>query len=70
MRVRLIEEVDGRLYSLKDFIDTCHMGGFNDYDGYGYYTTETHVTCIVIKPSDVFSRNFNCKYPNIMWLNK
>lgn len=68
--MRLIEEVDGDLFTLEDFLEDCYCGGLIDYDGFGYYATETHVTDIVVKPSDVFDENFKCDYPNVMWFNR
>lgn len=68
--MRLISEVDGHLLTTVDFVAHCYCGALNDYDGFGYCATETHVTDIVVKPSDTYEDDFDCDYPNVMWLNK
>jgi hypothetical protein len=38
--------------SLQEWKNDCGCGGFIDYDGYGYFATETQQSDIQVYPSD------------------
>ena len=40
--------------ALEEFIADCECGMFIDYDGHGYFATETEESNIQVVPSDVY----------------
>lgn len=60
----------GHLMSLKEFIKDVKSGGFIDYDGYGYYSTETKMSNITIYPSDVDNNSLRKDFVYIVWFNR
>jgi len=61
---------DGNLMTLEEFKECCRGGGFIDYDGFGYYSTETEESDITIKPSDITSGNYRKDFTHINWYNR
>lgn len=64
-----ISEVGDKM-TLKKFVDCCKCGGFIDYDGFGYYATETQESSIKISPSDVTNNKYRKDFPYIIWYNR
>ena len=60
----------GNLFTFKDFNERCKQGCLIDYDGYGYLSTETHQTNIVIVPSMVLSTGFKTEFTHVIWFNR
>lgn len=64
------EHVD--LMPLDEFAALCNMGAFIDYDGTGYYATETEESNVLAKPSYVCDPNTT--HPewatHVAWYNK
>ena len=46
----------GDFMTIESFIACCECGGFIDYDGFGYYATETQQSDKVVRPSFVTGR--------------
>jgi hypothetical protein len=57
---------------LSKFIEHCKSGTFIDYDGFGYYATETEMTDILIMPSHVTGKRKRVRkdYDYVMWFNR
>lgn len=64
-----ISEVGDKM-TLQDFVESCEYGGFIDYDGFGYYATETQESSIKISPSDVTNNKYRKDFPYIIWYNR
>ena len=60
----------GDLMPLKDWIDCVKCGGFNNYDGNGKLATETKMTNIKVKPSDVKDGKLETAFTHIVWFNR
>ena len=65
----------GDLFKREKFEAMCNAGEFFNYDGFGYYATETEESDILIKPSDVILEQFidyriDEKLSHIMWYNR
>lgn len=62
----------GDLILMNEFKKYCYEGMFIDYDGYGYLSTKTKVSDVVIRPSML--DNKKCIIPNwathVMWFNR
>lgn len=56
-------------YPINEFIDDCKLGMFCDYDGIGYYGTETHRSDIYANPSELV-KNARKDFKYIYWYNK
>ena len=56
--------------TIPDFVDACKCGMFTDYDGCGYYATETEMTNQEIRPSDVLKKQYNPEYSHVVWFNR
>jgi len=55
--------------TLDKFIECCTSGGFIDYDGWGYYATDTMETDIGVIPSDILAGKVNRDYTHVVWYN-
>lgn len=61
----------GDLMTMNDFIECCEDGGFIDYDGSGYYASETKLNgSITVYPSMVRKGTIDKRYTHIMWYNR
>ena len=60
----------GELCTIEDFIGYCETGSFIDYDGSGYYATETLMTRIEANPSDIKRGRVDKRWSHVMWFNK
>jgi hypothetical protein len=69
MRLRKIPDYGSHML-LKDFVDCCNDGVFIDYDGAGYYATETEESDICANPSDIVCGNIRTDFSHVMWYNK
>lgn len=56
----------GCLMPLKDFKECVDCEGFLDYDGEGYYATETSM----VQDRRVDLSNLDTKYTHVIWFNK
>lgn len=59
----------GELMALQEFVEECVSGFFIDYDGSGYYATETQMTRIRVKPSDVTHGKIE-NWSHVVWFNR
>jgi hypothetical protein len=59
----------GDLMTLEDFVSACG-NMFIDYDGFGYYATETEQTDIIIKPGDVMRDIHRKDFTHVKWYNR
>jgi hypothetical protein len=60
----------GYKMTLKEFIEDVDYGTFVDYDGHGYYATETEMTDIVVFPSMIINKNIDERWSHVVWFNK
>jgi hypothetical protein len=61
----------GDVMSLDHFIECVKMGGFIDYDGFGYYMKDGMETDVMIKPSDVKHNMVRSdEFSEIQWFNR
>ena len=60
------------VFTLKDFIECCKMGGFNDYDGSGCYGVEGAESNIPVDCSELAAGIVDSKFPwtHVFWYNK
>lgn len=56
--------------TLSDFIENVEGGGFIDYDGFGVYLTDDHMTNHRIYPSDLKNNIVKHEYKRIIWFNR
>ena len=57
--------------TFEEFVADVQCGGFDDYDGYGYYATDTHRSDIVIRPSDLAALAArDPKWTHVVWYNR
>lgn len=61
-KLKPIREDTGDLMLLEDFIEQCMMGGFTDYDGYGYLSTKLLESNVQVRPSDFVQWSINEAY--------
>jgi len=69
----VLDDLDGHgdLMPLKEFVKYCKIGPmFTDYDGIGYYATETQTSDISINPSDVVAGKYRKDFTHVIWYNK
>lgn len=71
MEVKM-EPIDehGELMTLEDFLEHCEHHWLIDYDGFGYYATETEMTNIKVKPSHVKRGTIDNSWSHIVWFNR
>jgi hypothetical protein len=55
---------------LGEWIDCVKCGAFIDYDGFGYYATETQETNVRVIPSDVANGKIDTTWTHIVWYNR
>lgn len=62
----------GDLFEIVEFTDAVRHTAFTDDDGTGYYATETLVSNVYARPSDIYVGNIDKTQPwtHIMWFNK
>lgn len=61
----------GELMTMKEFVDCCKMGGFIDYDGWGYYATSEAINeQKTIIPSHVMKGRYDKAYSHVLWVNR
>jgi hypothetical protein len=60
----------GDVFTMDEFIDSCQIGCFTNYDGFGYYASETIMFRDIILPSYVTKRNNVKNYPYVVWFNR
>jgi len=62
----------GDQYPVADFLEDVQFGRFIDYDGFGQWATATHMSNVVVRPSDVVNKAV--KPPrwatHVIWFNK
>lgn len=65
------EHEQGDIFTVKEFIEAIKKGWFNEYDGSGYWATETQVSNSYF---DFNSKNFGFpsefKATHVCWYNK
>ena len=64
------KEWKGDLMTLEEFIEECNNGILIDYDGFGYYATETGKSDIKIYPSDISMNKYRKDFSHVIWFNK
>lgn len=60
----------GELISISDFKDSCERGGFVDYDGFGYYSTEQYESAIKVYPSTFLKYGPIDGFTHVKWYNR
>lgn len=73
VKIPIMEDLDdiGDLMTIEKFVDCCKGGGFIDYDGYGYYSTQEKQSNIVILPSDItIIKEYRKDFTHIKWYNR
>ena len=62
----------GKLMTLDEFLKNARNGNFIDYDGHGYYSTDTKMSNKMISPSDVDGGRLRkeIEFTHIMWFNR
>lgn len=75
MTLKKLDSV-GDLMTLDEWIGDVECGGFIDYDGWGYYCTETEQSNISVSPSDLQAglvtkvRERHPELTHVMWYNR
>lgn len=64
-----IPERSGELMSLQDFVESCLMHAFIDYDGYGYYVRDGMMHNFVL-PSHIMKGNVDISFSEVIWFNR
>jgi len=72
VKTPVMEDLDdiGDHMTMEDFEANCAAGGFINYDGHGYYASETQQCDIIIMPSEVISRNIRTDFTHVKWYNR
>ena len=70
MKPEMSKHDGGDLMTFKEFKECCNDGGFIDYDGYGYYSNETHKSNITIYPSDITDGKIRTDFTHVCWYNR
>lgn len=60
----------GDLFTIEEFIDICKTGYLSDYDGSGFYATDTEQSNIYISPGDIFADKYRKDFTHVKWYNK
>lgn len=63
-------ETDSDFMTMADFVDGCECGGLIDYDGFGYYATETEMTDLTVRPSDWSKGKLDPRWTHVVWFNR
>lgn len=56
--------------TVEEFIEDCKNGSFNDYDGTGYWSSNSKRTSIPISCNDLAKGKVLPGYTHICWFNK
>jgi len=65
------DDEDGTQYlTLDEFIEQVKLGVYNDFDGYGVYATETHISNKIVYPSGIARGEIDRSFTHIAWYNK
>lgn len=57
--------------TLENFVGSCNFGYLTDDDGIGHYGTETEVSNLTVKPSDVtVYENYRKDFTHVYWYNR
>jgi len=60
----------GDLFTMSKFISLCEVRGFINYDGFGNLATETKMSEIEIKPSDIIEKiKIDKQFTHVVWFN-
>lgn len=69
--MKLIDESDKDcIFTVQEFTEGVNAGGFTDYDGIGYFATETHRSNILVECSIPFYNPDKSLYTHVVWYNK
>lgn len=68
--MRLIDSSCGDLFTVEEFIQNVKDGGFTDYDGRGFFATQTHYSDIEVECSIPFWNPNKALYTHVLWFNK
>jgi hypothetical protein len=60
----------GNLFTFEEFKGCVDSGGFIDYDGFGYYSTDTEQSNITIYPSDFAKGQVRTDFTHVKWYNR
>jgi hypothetical protein len=60
----------GDLFTMEEWKGCVMSGLFIDYDGFGNYATETEMSDIVVKPSDLAKGEVDESWSHVMWFNR
>lgn len=55
---------------IEEYIEYIEGGYFIDYDGFGYYATETQVSNFIARPSDLKNGKLRKDFTHIVWYNR
>jgi hypothetical protein len=58
------------LMTVEDFLGAVESGIFIDYDGYGFYATETEYSGIMARPSQVKAEGLRSGWTHVLWFNR
>jgi hypothetical protein len=56
--------------TLEEFVECCESGGFIDYDGRGDYATETEISDVGVRPSQITSGKIDTRWTHVVWYNR
>ena len=56
--------------TILEFIEAVESGGFIDYDGFGKYASETEMSEIVVRPSDIKNGRLVRGFSHVVWFNR
>ena len=65
---QMVQSVD--LMTVRDFEEHVISGAFNNYDGSGYYATETHQSRLMAIPSEILQGKITQEFTHVAWYNK
>jgi len=61
----------GDLFTIREFIEYCDIGGFIDYDGFGHLATADKESTVDIIPSEVRKTiTLNPWATHVLWFNR
>ena len=64
------KEWKGDLLTMEAFKKMVNANMLTDYDGFGYYATETSKSDVQVYPSDVLENLIRDDFSHVMWFNK
>lgn len=65
----IIKGNGGFLISADEWKENCRSGGFIDYDGFGYLSTTSEFSNLLVQPSE-WTRQFPDWVTHVLWFNK